>query len=54
MKTELEIAYNRAKVKYQETKEFLSKIRNLISQYDQISKQELEALIGDFERKIQP
>lgn len=54
MKTELEIAYGRSKARLVETKEFLNNIRNLISQSDQISKQDVEALIRDFERKIQP
>lgn len=54
MKTELEIAYSRSKARLVETKEFLNNIRNLISQSDQISKQDVEALIRDFERKIQP
>ena len=54
MKTELEIAYGRAKVRYQETKEFLNKLKDLVNKPDQIPRQDLKDLIIDFERKIQP
>lgn len=59
MKTELEIAYNRSKIRHQETQEFLSRLKDLTwrigpARYALDIRKELEELIRDFERKIQP
>lgn len=59
MKTELEIAYGRSKVRYQDTKEFISRLKDATSRigparYALDIKKEIETLIIDFERKIQP
>lgn len=53
MKTELEIAYGRSKARYQDTLEFINKLKILANQ-NQIIKQDLETIIREFERKIQP
>ena len=59
MKTELEIAYNQSKLKLKETQQFISRLKDLTWRIGPVRyaidvRKELEDLIKDFERKMQP